>query len=67
MSTVERCACKICLAVIAIAAADQKYWQAAPASENPGTSGLTRIARDLTRNTGGEAAVGVVKKGLAER
>jgi hypothetical protein len=63
MSVVERCACKICLVVIAIAAADQKYWQADLIHGNPGTSGLTRIARDLMRKPGSEAAVGAVRRG----
>ena len=57
MSVVGRYACKICLALIAIAiaAADQKYWLADPINGTPSTSGLTRIARDLMRRTGGEA------------
>ena len=65
MGIVKRRAYKIVLAVIAIAAANQKYWQAA-LIYTAGTSGLTQIARDLTRRSDSATAVGIVGRGSGQ-
>jgi hypothetical protein len=66
MTIMQRCACKICLAVVAIAAVDQKYLQSAPISGNSATLGLARLARALMYRSDGETTVGTIKRTAAD-